>query len=61
MTAEQYRAERKKRGTQAEVAALLGISRSTVNHREAGDFPITLEMSLALCALPEKEEEKDKK
>ena len=52
MTAPQYQAERKKRGTQEGVAALLGVNRVTVAKREAGMQVITREAWLALLALP---------
>lgn len=53
MSPEQYRKERKARGlTQAALAALLGVQRETVVRREAGEVEITLEMALALAALP---------
>ena len=54
MTPEEYKAARKLRGTQAEVAARLGVQTSTVQRREYGDIPITTEAALALAALPEK-------
>jgi hypothetical protein len=54
VSAADYRAERKKRGTQAHVAALLGVHPVTLSKRERGakDAPITREAWLALCALP---------
>lgn len=54
MTPDEYREARKARGTQAEVAALLGISRETLARREAGTerYPITTEAVLAIQALP---------
>lgn len=54
MTPAKYAAERKKRGTQAEVAKLLGVSRETIARREAGTerYPITCEAWLALLSLP---------
>lgn len=52
MSPAQYRRERKARGTQATVAALLGVQRETITRREAGEVEITREMQLALLALP---------
>ena len=54
MTAEQYRRERRRRGTQASVAARLGVHRVTIAKREGGaeDAPITAEAWLALLSLP---------
>lgn len=54
MSPAQYRRERKARGTQATVAALLGVQRETITRREAGEVEITREMELALLALPKK-------
>jgi len=54
MTAAKYRAERKVRGTQADVAAALDVARSTVERRESGKMPITREAWIALLALPKK-------
>lgn len=51
MTPAQYKAARERLGTQAEVAARLGVARSTVADRERGDMVITREASLALSAL----------
>ena len=51
--AARYRAEREKRGTQAEVAALLGLTLGTVYCREAGKRRITPEAMRALLALRE--------
>lgn len=53
-TPEAYQAARKERGTQAEVAAALGINRTTLALRESGDarYPISTEAALALMALP---------
>lgn len=52
MTAEEYKAEREKRGTQAEIAAQLGVARNTIIRRESGDMVITQEAALAIQALP---------
>ncbi len=54
MSPADYRATRERLGlTQAELADRLGVSRGTVNRREAGDpkTPITSEAALALDAL----------
>lgn len=54
MTPAQYKEARVARGTQAQVAALLGISRETLARRETGTdrYPITTEAVLAIQALP---------
>lgn len=49
-----YKAQRELRGTQAAVAALLGVNRVTVARRETGEQTITQEAWLALLALPKK-------
>jgi len=54
MTPQEYKAERKLRGTQAEVSDLLGIQRETVSRRETGSYVITREAALAISALPKK-------
>lgn len=54
MTPADYRAARKRRGTQAEVAALLEVSRTTIARREIAGIKITREAELALLSLPEK-------
>ncbi len=53
MSPDQYRTERKKRGTQASVAAQLGVHPQTIAKRERGapDAPITREAWLALLSL----------
>lgn len=50
---EAYREQRKKLGTQAQVAAMLNISRETLTHRENGSprYAITREAELAMEAL----------
>jgi hypothetical protein len=50
----EYKAERERRGTQEEVAALLGVSRVTIARRETGARPVIREAWLALLALPKK-------
>ena len=52
MTAEEYKAARKKRGTQKEVAAKLGVALSTLSDRERGDREINSEAVLAIQAIP---------
>jgi DNA-binding XRE family transcriptional regulator len=52
MTATEYKATRERLGTQAEVAAMLGVNRVTVAKRENGTMTITNEAWLALCSLP---------
>lgn len=54
MNPEQYKAEREKRGTQAEVAAKLGVSRITLARRETGTRPVSKECFLALLSLRRK-------
>ena len=52
MTPDKYKSERQKRGTQTEVAKLLGVQRGAVARRETGTRPITREAWLALISLP---------
>jgi hypothetical protein len=52
MTATKYKAERYRRGTQAEVAKALGVTREAVARREVGMRPISREAWLALTSLP---------
>lgn len=54
MNPEQYKAERQLRGTQAEVAEKLGVSRITLARRETGTRPVSKECFLALLSLPKK-------
>ena len=54
MNAADYQTERKKRGTQESVAAMLGVARETLARRETGALPINREAELALLALPAK-------
>lgn len=51
VTAAKYKATRKKLGTQAEVAAMLGVNRVTVAKRENGTMTITNEAVLAIQSL----------
>lgn len=52
MTPAQYKTERTKRGSQRQVAALLGVHPNTVARRERGELPVTQEAILALTSLP---------
>ncbi len=54
MNETEYKVQRKLRGTQASVAACLGVNRVTVARRETGEAVITQEAWLALNALPKK-------
>lgn len=54
MTASEYKSERERRGTQEDVAVLLGVSRVTIARRETGTRPVSREAWLALLALPKK-------
>ena len=52
MTPAQYKTHRQKLGlNQSELAAALGITRKTVNRREAGAATITIEAQLAIRSL----------
>jgi DNA-binding XRE family transcriptional regulator len=52
MTPDEYKAHREKLGiTQAELAARLGVTRKTINRREAGDATITTEAELSIRSL----------
>ena len=51
MTSKQYTAIRQRLGTQAEVAAMLGVSRECVARRETGKGRLTTEAQLAIKAL----------
>lgn len=53
MNSKQYRFERRKRGSQKQVAALLGINRVTLSNRETGKAPITKEAALAMLSIKE--------
>lgn len=52
MTAAAYKAKRLQRGTQQDVAKLLGVTRVSIARRETGARPVTLEAWLALLSLP---------
>jgi len=54
MNPKTYKATRESRGTQAEVAAFLGVARETIARRETGTDRITREAALALEALKER-------
>jgi transcriptional regulator with XRE-family HTH domain len=58
MNPEQYKAEREKRGTQAEVAGKLGVSRITLARRETGTRPVSKECFIALLSLPKRRKSK---
>ena len=51
MTPAEYKSERKKRGTQKEVAARLGVCKLTIVRREAAQTPVSEEAALAIRAL----------
>ncbi len=51
MTAAEYKATRERLGTQAEVAAMLGVNRVTVAKRESGTITREAAMALELLAL----------
>ena len=51
MTPQEYKKTRESLGTQAEVAALLGVARETIARRETGKDRITREAALALLGL----------
>ena len=54
MSPEKYRAQRKKIGTQGDVAKALGVALNTVSRRELGNLEIPREAELALRYLVEK-------
>jgi len=54
LTAAEYQTARRARGTQAAVAARLGVSRVTVAKREAAMMVITTEAALAMRSLPKR-------
>jgi DNA-binding XRE family transcriptional regulator len=59
MTPEEYRAARKDLSlTQASLAEMLGVTRKTVNSREAGTAPITAESAIAIRAIIQQEKNK---
>lgn len=51
MTPADYKREREARGSQSEVADMLGVHKLTVSKRERGEIPITREAWLALRAI----------
>lgn len=54
LNAIKYKLARILRGTQTEVAMLLGVTQVTISRRETGRVPVTKEMWLAIMALPER-------
>lgn len=58
MTPETYKKTRESLGTQAEVAAWLGVARETIARRETGKDRITREAALALEALAKRPKSK---
>ena len=60
MNSQEYKVQRELRGTQTEVATLLGVTRQVVSRRESGAI-ITQEAWLALNALPKKRKAKSAK
>lgn len=59
MTSAEYKTERKLRGTQAEIAAQLGVRQATISDRETGAMPITQEAWMALLSIPKKRKKKN--
>jgi len=53
-----YKSQRKLRGTQVAVAALLGVTQVTIARRETGVSPITTEIWLALLSIPKNKKSK---
>lgn len=52
MTADKYKAARERLGmTQEQLAKRLGVSRATINAREAGRVPVTAESAMAIMSL----------
>lgn len=52
MTAKQYRSARIARGSQRQVALLLGVHWLTISRRERGELPVNKEAEAALLSLP---------
>lgn len=52
MTAKQYKLERRRRGTNTEVARLLDVHPYTIDKRERGVLRVNREAEIALLALP---------
>lgn len=52
MTAKTYKHERRKRGSNAAVAALLGVHKYTIDKRERGALKVNEEARRALLSLP---------
>lgn len=61
MTADDYKTERKRRGTQQEVADKLGVARVAVARRETGARPVSREAWLALLSIRPKKRKAAKK
>lgn len=51
MTPADYKREREARGSQSEVAAMLGVHKLTLSKRETGEIAITREAWLALRSI----------
>jgi DNA-binding XRE family transcriptional regulator len=58
MNSQEYKVQRELRGTQTEVATMLGVTRQVVSRRESGAM-VTKEAWLALNALPKKRKAKN--
>lgn len=52
MTADDYKRERKRRGTQQQISDALDVHQVTIARRETGALPVTREAWLALISLP---------
>lgn len=61
MTPSDYKAERQRRGTLKNVAALLGKHWTTIARRESGEITFDREMWLALCSLPLRKPKRSRK
>lgn len=59
MNAAEYKEARRLRGTQNEIAELLGVRQATISDRETGTMPITREAELALVSLPKKRKKRE--
>lgn len=60
MKPSEYKAARERIGTQAMVAARLGLHRVTIAKREAGTIPVTTEAAIAIRAIPKQIAERKK-
>lgn len=54
MSADDYKRERKLRGTQQQIADALKVHQVTIARRETGALPVTREAWLALLSLPKR-------